>query len=314
MRLVGQPGELCCPRCATPMAPLSLGGRMAPVLVDHCTGCRLVWFDKLESVQLAGLGWVALLRELQHPGDGPAARLPAVTAQPPACPVCHTALKPVHNRTRFGRFPALECPRCGGHLHSHSGLLAERGLVRPLLPAERRALIEEKRRLCCLNCGAPSEGRGEDCSYCTSPLVMIDLPRLAHALRLRPGRHEEPSPAAEGLPLAWACRGCGAALDPSRQTACPQCTHAVVVPSLLDITPLLDAVEAELRGWAHAAAAARTSARTSARKNRRTRDWSETGLGRIWHWLRPEASDPPPLSEWLSGLLLVLVMLWFVLR
>lgn len=309
MRLVGRPGELCCPRCAAPMAALSLGGRMAPVLVDHCNACRLVWFDKLESVQLAGLGWVALLRELQQPGEKPHASLPAIGARTPPCPVCHAALKPVHNRTRFGRFPALECPRCGGHLHSHSGLLAERGLVRPLLPVERRALIEEKRTLCCLNCGAPSEGHSEDCRYCASPLLMLDLPRLAHALRLRPGRHEEPSPVADGSPLAWACRGCGAALDPSRQTSCPQCTHAVVVPSLLDIGPLLDAVETELRAWARAA----TATRAPARKTRRERHWSETSLGRLWHGLRPEASDPPPLSDWLPGVLLLLFVLWLAL-
>jgi len=302
--LVGLPGEICCPRCAAPMAHLSLAGRMAPVLVDHCTACRLVWFDSLESVQLAGLGWVALLRELQQPASSTQAE--AASALP--CPVCRTALKPVHNRTRFGRFPALECTRCRGHLHSHSGLLAERGLVRPLLPSERRALIEEKRRLCCLNCGAPSEGRSEDCSYCLSPLVMFDLPRLAHALRLRPGRHEEPTPVADGRPLAWACRGCGAPLDPSRQTACPQCTHAVVVPSLLDITPLLDAVEAELRGAANAAGAAR--ALTS--KAQRKRDWSETGLGRLAHWLRHEERDPPALGEWLPGLLLLLLLFWLL--
>lgn len=302
--LVGLPGEICCPRCAAPMVHLSLAGRAAPVLVDHCTACRLVWFDSLESVQLAGLGWVALLRELQQPGTG----IHEEAATTLSCPVCRTALKPVHNSTRFGRFPALECTRCRGHLHSHSGLLAERGLVRPLLPAERRALIEETRTLCCLNCGAPSDGRSEDCSYCTSPLVMIDFPRLAHALRLRPGRHEEPSPAADGQPLAWACRGCGAALDPSRQTSCPQCTHAVVVPSLQEITPLLDAVEVELRSAANAAA----SARAPARKTPRKRHWSETGLGRLSHWLRPEESDPPALAEWLPGLLLLLFLLWLL--
>jgi len=52
--LVGLPGEIC-PGCTAPIVHLSLAGRAAPLLVKDCTACRLVWFDSLESVQLAGL-------------------------------------------------------------------------------------------------------------------------------------------------------------------------------------------------------------------------------------------------------------------
>lgn len=302
MQLVGLPHQLHCPQCAAPMHHLNLAGRLKQVLVDHCQACRLVWFDPLESVQLVGLGWVALLRELQPGAADPPAH-PTATAL--NCPVCRAALKQVHNRTRFGRFPALECPRCRGHLHSHSGLLAERGLVRPLLRPERLALAEERRTLCCLNCGAPSDGRGEDCSYCASPLVMLDLPRLAHALLLRPGQQDEVAPAPVGRPLAWACRGCGAALDPSRQTACPQCGHALVVPSLLDITPLLDAVEATLQ------AEVTRNARPRWRPRQRARDWRETGLARLLHRLRPDEDETTSLGWQLAGATLLLLLLWW---
>jgi Zn-finger nucleic acid-binding protein len=285
------------------MHHLTLAGRLKAVMVDHCQACRLVWFDPLESVQLVGLGWVSLLRELQ-PGAHDAQAHPKATAL--NCPVCRAALKQVHNRSRFGRFPALECPRCQGHLHSHSGLLAERGLVRPLLRPERLALAEERRSLCCLNCGAPSDGRGEDCSYCASPLVMLDLPRLAHALLLRPGRQDEPSPRPEGKPLAWACRGCGAALDPSRQTACPQCGHAVVAPSLLDITPLLDRVEAELR------AETASKARPPHQLSRRQRDWRETGLARLLHRLSLDEAETATLGWQLGGAALLLLLWWWL--
>lgn len=295
------------------MAHLSLAGHAgSPVVVDHCGVCRLVWFDPFESVQLAGLGWIALLRELQQQqqqagGAQPPPGPPGSPGTAAACPVCRAALKAVHNSTRFGRFPALECPRCRGHLHSHSGLLAERGLVRPLLPPERLALLEERRTLCCLNCGAPSAGRGEDCDYCGSPLVMLDLPRLAHALRLRPGRRDEPAPKPEGRPLAWACRGCGAPLDPSRQTSCPQCRHAVVAPSLLDITALLDAVEFELRADLRAAANARAPRRS---KTPRRRDWRETGLAGLWDRLRPDEVDEQTAGQLLGAAALMLVLLW----
>ena len=302
MQLVGLPSQLPCPQCRGAMVHLSLAGRMDAVVVDHCEPCRLVWFDRLESVQLVGLGWVALLRELQQGERGPPM---ALQAGPLACPVCRKPLKTVHNRTRFGHFRVLECTGCQGHLHSHSGLLAERGLVRPLLWPERQALAQQRRALCCLNCGAPADGSGEDCSYCTSPLVMLDLPRLAHALRLRPGRHHEDAPLPAGRPLAWPCRGCGAPLDPSRQITCPQCTQAVVVPSLLDITPLLDAIEAELR--ADAAPVSRPARRGLKRK----RHWQETGLGRIAHWLRPEAAEP---QQWLpSALGLLALLAWWTI-
>jgi Zn-finger nucleic acid-binding protein len=246
------PTELlrACPQCSQTMTHLALPGRGAqPVVVDQCASCRLVWFDAMESVQLAGLGWVRLLRELQRGvhGEPPASRPPAL-----ACPSCQVTLKPVHNATRFGRFPALECPGGHGHLHSHSGMLAERGLVRPLLGPERRALAQERRTIHCLNCGAACDGSGDECSYCASPLVVIDLPRLATALRQRAG-HWSDTPPPAGVPLAWPCRGCGRALDPSRQAACASCGHAVVAPSLLDIAPLLASIEHELRS-AHMAA------------------------------------------------------------
>ena len=50
------------------MAALVLSShRHARVTVDHCGGCRLVWFDALESVQLDALGWVRLLRNEPPP-------------------------------------------------------------------------------------------------------------------------------------------------------------------------------------------------------------------------------------------------------
>jgi hypothetical protein len=242
------------------MRPLRLPGHHdRHVDIDHCRPCGQVWFDSMESVQLSGLGWIHLLRELQ---------IGATPDRPPAaehqCPLCRTALREVRNLTRFGRFPARECPGCGGHQHSQAGMLAERGLVRPLLPAERRALKAEHRQLCCLNCGAPSDGRSDDCSYCATPLMMVDLPRLSEALRWRPSVVASSAlPVTEGQLLSWGCRGCGAPLDPSRETHCSRCQHAVVVPSLLDLRSLLDTLEREWRDGLALRSQARVSRRAS---------------------------------------------------
>jgi hypothetical protein len=288
------------------MVHLNLPGHgSASVPVDHCAPCRLVWFDRLESVQLSGLGWVALLRELQET-PGPADSQPRAHAAALACPLCRSLpLKPVQNQTRFGRFPALECERCGGHLHSQAGVLAERGLVRALLPADRKALREERRALCCLNCGAPAEdGPAEQCRYCETPLLMLDLPRLTQALRMGPGRDPETGERQRPAALwAWACHGCGAALDPGRHTSCQQCGHAVLAPSLLDLTPLLDKVEAE---WRTEIAARKPPA---PRPARRARDWRDTGLARLLHRLPPEREDIEALG-WQLGLGLLLWLLW----
>ena len=112
------------------MQQLALEGHYGQSIhCDLCADCHLVWFDAFESVRLSGLGWVSLLRRMQ----AAASRSPGVLAPKLVCPRCAAALKPVHNLTRFGRFAALECPRKHGHLQTFSLLLAERGLVRPMV-------------------------------------------------------------------------------------------------------------------------------------------------------------------------------------
>lgn len=234
---------LNCPRCRGALHHLSLAAHLGrEVHLDHCRPCRLVWFDALESVALAPLGWVALLRELQQ---GAALPVPAGGEAPLACPRCAAPFKTVHNRTRFGAFSALECPKGHGHLHTHTGVLAERGLVRPILPAERDALQRGRKALGCVNCGAPADGQRPDCAYCASPLVVIDLPRLMHALTRRLS-DDSPSPRADGRAVRWSCVACGSPLDVTRQVQCPGCGTAALAPTLPEIDALLDAAQAEL--------------------------------------------------------------------
>ena len=269
-------GPRACAQCHRTMTHLRLrshGG--SAVTVDHCAACRLVWFDTLESVRLSGLGWVELLREF-----GRAESNPPTAARPPTlpCPACGRALKQVHNRTRWGRFAALECPLGHGHLHSVAGVLSERGLVRPLLPPERSALRAQQRELHCLGCGATADGTTDDCGWCGHPLLVVDLPRLGRALRQH-GVDGETAPRADGVPLRWTCHACGTALDPTRSAACPQCGAGLLAPAIAPLRPLLDAAEHELRAVAnHPARPGRAAPRP--------RTWRETQLARMLHWLR----------------------------
>jgi hypothetical protein len=229
-----------CPQCALPMEAFDLEGHYGQqIATDLCPHCHVVWFDEFESVRLSGLGWVTLLRRMEAAMGGSTGPLKRELD----CPRCRARLKPVHNLTRFGRYASLECPRRHGHLHTFSLLLAERGLVRPMSRADLATLQEEHRTPCCLNCGGPIEATGT-CSFCDSPLVVMDMPRLMSALLMR---HAEPLPEKSAQRLAWPCRGCGAPLEPTHTLRCDQCDHPVVVPSVLDLRPVLDKAEEVLR-------------------------------------------------------------------
>jgi hypothetical protein len=149
----------------------------------------------------------------------------------------------VFNRSRFGRFTSLECPRRHGHLHSLAGVLAERGLVRPLLGPERSALLEQRQRIDCFNCGAPASGESMRCDFCQAPLVVLDVARLAQSLRARVV-DEVAAPALPGRALPWRCRACGASLDPAADAKCGQCGHLVIALDLPELCALLDAADA----------------------------------------------------------------------
>lgn len=288
--------EVVCPRCSARMQPMVLSSHrldQPEVTVEHCAGCRLVWFDRFESVQLDARGWVRLLRGMHQAAERP---LTEVAAPRLRCPSCAASLKPVQNQSRYGPFAVLECPRGHGHLHSHSGLLAERGLVRPLGVAERRALAEERHALHCLNCGGLASASDDDCRWCGTPLAVIDLPRLAHSLK-PPRQSAQAAPRVLGQHTAWPCRGCGAPLDPGRDTVCSRCGHLVVAHELPDIRPLLDEAEAAL------AAAHQATARVHERLS----------AGRVLPAAAPERAPASPrlralmLRGWLP--LLVLLVL-----
>ena len=231
-----------CPGCQQPLRHVALEGHYAKtVQVDLCSACHLVWFDTFESVRLSGLGWVQLLRAMLLQ---PVSR--AVLPGRMACVRCSDPLSAVRNQTRFGHTAALECRQGHGQLQTFTLLLAERGLLRQVLPVDRSSLAQEGRALQCLQCGAGDHTpQATQCAYCESPLRMLDVPRLASALLVRHGDVLQLAPGAN--PLALACHGCGQALDPTADTQCPHCDHAVAWTELRSMQPLLDAVEPLLR-------------------------------------------------------------------
>jgi hypothetical protein len=273
------------------MPALSLPGLHGAALqVDHCRACRLVWFDVLEPSALAQSAWVALLSEMARGGDGD--RAPLDTAQA-RCPRCETVLEARMQLSAFGRCASLACPQGHGQAARDGTLLASRGLFRPLQLAERVLLAADRRRLCCLPCGAPLSGASERCGHCDSPATVFDLPRLSQAL----GLLDASAFVAGDLPVQpWSCRGCGAALDVTREPSCPQCQRPVLAPALSDLAPLLDAAQARLaRRTAEAAQQAlavripaeqrRIHALTGREEHRQALHLLEARFWRRWGWV-----------------------------
>jgi DNA-directed RNA polymerase subunit RPC12/RpoP len=271
--------RLRCTHCGQVMQALLLEGHYGnPQQVDLCAHCHLVWFDAFESVRLSGLGWVALLRAMH----AAMAHSPGVLAPQLRCTRCDNLLKPVHNLSRFGRSAALECPRRHGHYQTFCLLLAERGLVRPLGASDRRALDQEGRPLSCLNCGASiNASGGHACAHCASPLVVFDLPRLMSSLLIRDAL---PLPTEQARHVSWTCRGCGAAVDPTRMSRCPQCHHAVVAPALGDVKTMLDGLEPLLRG--HRAPRPPPHGARLRRRDHRDTALYRLVTGYVGHWRR----------------------------
>jgi Zn-finger nucleic acid-binding protein len=330
---------LACTHCGEAMASLHLEGHYGnSVEIDLCARCHLVWFDAYESVRLSGLGWLALLRRM----DQAMQHVPGPLEAHFPCPRCRVSMKGIFNATKFGRFTALECPRCRGQFRSFAQLLAERGLVRALHPRDVAVLAEEGRAPSCLNCGAPvremvapagaqagapaapattsawaarplaAQGlpalgatATDTCAHCASPLLLLDLPRLMASLMVRDGL---PLPDEGAEPLGWPCPACGAPVDPSREPRCGACGHAVLAPSLARLRPLFSTLEQRLR--THGAPKAEPQ---GARWKRRD-GWRGTAFYRyVQRFLDPEQLlRARPLEKIVMGVLAALLLAWWL--
>lgn len=231
------------------MAVLRPGGA-GRTEVDHCTACRLVWFDALEFDALDRWAWVRLLQAMT---DSAATAGAAEDDRDGRwrCPGCGEPLADSSGLTRHGRFGARRCTGCQGQALGLSALLASRGLLRPPSSVERVALAGEGRTLHCLSCGAAEAASDDRCGHCETPLLLLDLPRLALALgQVDEGQaaRARPPPGAADPPLQrWPCQACGQVLDPAVDSHCAQCGHPVLAPALEDVRPMLAAAGQRLQ-------------------------------------------------------------------
>jgi hypothetical protein len=259
------------------------------VEVDLCLDCRLVWFDERESLRLSGLGWVELLGTLQHD----AASLAPWAGKPLGCARCRRPLQAQANQTRYGRFVSNRCAAGHGTLQSEALLLAERGLVREPTAHERGAVAAEHRDWLCLNCGGLIAADASRCSFCTTPVLMYDLPRLADSLRPHAAYRANVE---QGRLEAWACRACGQVLDPTRDAACAQCGHPVLALDTADLRPVLAHLEQEWHRWRQGLHPVPATSLPAPAQREQMQSW-------------PAPRRAPMSLQWLPWLILLLVLL-----
>lgn len=174
------PDVPACPGCGTVMHAESFeraaGGT---VVIDICYACRAIWFDHMESAQLAPGGTIELFRKIhQHRGDGHHALPERV-----ACPRCRVALRLTHDIVKSGRLSYYRCGAGHGRLTTFFHFLREKKFVRNLTPQELNSIKATVAEVRCSGCGGPVDiTRDTACSYCRAPLSVLDAQAVDKAL------------------------------------------------------------------------------------------------------------------------------------
>jgi DNA-directed RNA polymerase subunit RPC12/RpoP len=169
--------------------------------IDVCAGCRALWFDGYESLQLTPGATLALLKAIRDAEGEPKHAQPAGLA----CPRCSGALALTRDLQRSTRFSYFRCERGHGRYTPFAQFLLEKSFVRPLPPAEIERLRRTVGTVRCSGCGAAIDLAADTaCRYCRAPVAVLDpdaLSRTVDALTAAEARRHEIDPAAlaEGL-------------------------------------------------------------------------------------------------------------------
>lgn len=169
-----------CPNCRQPMQGKDLEQNYhGQVRVDLCFGCAGIWFDHLESVQLAPSAIIDLFKDIHaHLSD---ARQPV--ARRLGCPRCPDALTLAHDVAKSGRFSYFSCPRGDGRFTPFFQFLREKQFVRSLTDVELSRVRAEVRQIRCSECGAPIDLEHDSaCRFCHAPVSFLDPDAVEKAL------------------------------------------------------------------------------------------------------------------------------------
>ena len=147
--------------------------------LDLCFACHGIWFDPLESAQLAPQSVLALFKSLHEHNDRP--HLPLKNRM--HCPRCEQELVRGEDRTISGAYVVYRCAQRHGRFSTFHSFMVEKGFVRQLNRAEIAALAEKIQAIHCNNCGAAVDLRKDHaCPFCRSAFSLLDPQAVEKAL------------------------------------------------------------------------------------------------------------------------------------
>jgi len=179
---------LSCPNCSKAMERRQLerfdGGGLA---VDLCFHCRVIWFDAMESAQLAAGAVMELLQMIR--GEGTVQR--ELLRDHLLCPHCGSPLMRTDDLVKGGRMRYFRCEWDRGRLTPFLQFLIEKQFVRVVTPLEIRRLRLDVRQASCSCCGAPIDlARQDHCEHCMAPIAVLDADAVERAARVWSERAE----------------------------------------------------------------------------------------------------------------------------
>ena len=169
-----------CPACGVAMEPRWFDRKPAGKLqLDICFGCRGVWFDPMESPQLAPGAVLELFRIVQKAGEGPAHPLPDLLH----CLACSGRLVLTNDLQRTNRIAYYRCPNGHGRFTTFFQFLREKNFVRDLSLGEIERLKATVAQVRCSSCGAPVDlARDAACRFCRAPISILDAQAVGKTL------------------------------------------------------------------------------------------------------------------------------------
>jgi Zn-finger nucleic acid-binding protein len=151
------------------------------VRLDLCFPCAGIWFDRLESTEMAPGAVIELFKEIHAASRAP--RQPAAAHLD--CPRCRGALAPGYDLCKSGRFSYFRCARCEGRFTPFLQFLREKQFVRSLTEPEIQRIRAEVREIRCSECGAPIDlEHSSQCRYCQAPISFLDPDAVGRALQM----------------------------------------------------------------------------------------------------------------------------------
>ena len=160
--------------------------------VEICYPCCLIWFDSLESAQLAPGGVIELFRKIHaHRAD-----VRHALPERMACPRCKQTLKLTNDMVKSGPVSYHRCVQGHGRLTSFFHFLREKEFVRNLTLRELNSIKERLAEVRCSGCGGPIDlTRDTACPHCRAPLSVLDaqaVEKKLNALAERQAKSKDP--------------------------------------------------------------------------------------------------------------------------